>query len=142
MRETLWMAVRYRLLVLVLMGVVVASFAIALRGSVHVGLPTPDPIDGYAGSVTAWTVGYAGLAGWVANRTDLDCPSIVVWVPSYESDGLTWLGPVGVTYGFVAIGPLRAHQRVIWTGYRRDVRNRLAPLNADPLPDPTFDCYR
>jgi hypothetical protein len=141
----LWADVRCRLLVLAVMGVLVVSGAVAARGSVRLGEPAPFDapyLHEYVGAVTAWSSGTAGLGGWAANQTDRDCPSAVVWVESDEMDDFAALGPAGVTNGYVALGPLRAHQRVIWAGQRHDARGHAAPLRAAPRPDPSFICYR
>ena len=145
-RYQLWVEVRSRLIVLGAAVVVLGAMAVPLRGSVHIGPPPPDDapyMHEYAGAVTAWSKGESGLGGWVENQTDRDCPSMLVWVQSLQMDDLSpLLGPVAVTNGYIAVGPLRAHQRMVWAGQRTDPRGHLVPLSTPPLPDPSFDCYR
>lgn len=145
MRDEVWIEVRYRLVVLGVAAMVIGTMAFGLRGSVHLGPPPPDDapyMHTYAGAVTAWAKGEPGLGGWVANQTGQDCPSMVVWVQAFQMDDLSpLLGPMAVTNGFVALGPLHAHQRLVWAGQRLDQQGRLAPLLSAPLPDPYFDCY-
>lgn len=135
----LWIGARDRLLVLALMAAVVGSLAVASGGSVRFGEPASYDPPTYKGAVTAWSNGTAGLGGWATNQTDRDCPSVVVWVQTYLSDAF---GPIGETNGYVALGTVRAHQRVIWAGRRLDAQGRMVPLLSAPRPDPTFICYR
>jgi hypothetical protein len=144
-RTGLWPEVRYRLLVLALMGAVIGALGIASHGSVRLGERRSDDapyMHEYVGAVTAWSKGTAGLGGWLTNQTDRDCPSVVVWVQSDVMDDLVVLGPVAEANGFVPLGVVHAHQRVIWAGYRHDAQGRIAPLEAAPRPDPSFICYR
>lgn len=141
----IWSALRYRLFVLGLMAVTLGAFAVALRSSVHLGEPPPYDapyMHEYVGAVTTWSKGQAGLGGWVANQSDRDCPSVVVWVQADQMDPFTKLGPIAETNGFVGLGPVRAHQRTIWAGYRIAPWGQRAPLDSAPRPDANFICYR
>lgn len=138
----LWIGTRDRLLALALMAAVIGSLAVASGGSVRFGEPASYDPPTYKGAVTAWSNGTAGLGGWLTNQTDRDCPSVVVWVQADVMDDLVILGPVAESNGFVALGVVHAHQRVIWAGYRHDAQGRIAPLKAAPRPDPSFICYR
>jgi hypothetical protein len=138
MWRRLWLAVRYRLLVLACMAVVVGGFAVALRGSVHLG-PAPSYehtvfFEPYMGSITAWQLHFAGLGGWVENRTDTGCASLTLWahwgIQGWDLD---------YQNGWIALGAVPAHSRLIWTGYLRDVNNRLVYLHGRPSP-PDFNC--
>jgi len=143
-RSEKWSWVRHEAIVV---GVVALAVCGLLRsGTVHFGPPPPDDapyMHEYRGALTAWQLGYAGIGGWVENLTDRDCPSMLVWVESYELDDLSrQLGPMGVANGYVAVGPLHAHQRLVWAGQRIDPQRHLVPFATAPLPGPSFDCYR